>query len=45
MEIARHAGRILYFRDGCLIKDERVDKPFRASELLQEFSYEEGEVK
>lgn len=45
MEIARHAGRILYFRDGCLIKDERVDNSYCASELLQGFPGEEGEVK
>lgn len=35
MDIAQHTKRIVSFRDGMLIKDERVDKPLDAQELLQ----------
>ncbi|QSQ07855.1 putative ABC transporter ATP-binding protein YknY [Koleobacter methoxysyntrophicus] len=40
MEIARHAGRILHFRDGRLIKDERVERPNRAGDILKQLSGE-----
>jgi putative ABC transport system ATP-binding protein len=41
MEIARHAGRILHFRDGRLVKDERVERPNRAGDILKQLSGEE----
>jgi putative ABC transport system ATP-binding protein len=40
MEIARHAGRILHFRDGRLVKDERVERPNRAGDILKRLSGE-----
>jgi putative ABC transport system ATP-binding protein len=40
MEIARHAGRILHFRDGRLVKDERVERPNRAGDILKQLSGE-----
>lgn len=40
MEIARHAGRILHFRDGRLVKDERVERPNRADDILKQLSDE-----
>lgn len=40
MEIARHAGRILHFRDGRLVKDERVERPNRADDILKQLSGE-----
>lgn len=33
-DIARHASRVLHFRDGRLVKEERNDQPVRASEIL-----------
>ncbi|KYH33315.1 ABC transporter ATP-binding protein [Neomoorella mulderi] len=33
-DIACHAGRILHFRDGCLLKEEKVPRPLKARELL-----------
>ncbi|MDN5327342.1 MAG: putative transport system ATP-binding protein [Moorella sp. (in: firmicutes)] len=33
-DIASHAGRILYFRDGHLLKEEKVPRPLTARELL-----------
>lgn len=40
MEIARHAGRVLHFRDGRLVKDERVERPNRAGDILKRLSGE-----
>ena len=36
VEIARHAGRIIHFRDGVLVKDESVEHPLDARELLRQ---------
>jgi len=33
-EIGEHAGRVLNFRDGCLVKDEQVTNPIDAREYL-----------
>ncbi|MGE5417028.1 MAG: ABC transporter ATP-binding protein [Acidobacteriota bacterium] len=33
-EIAKHAQRIIYFRDGHLVKSEQVEKPLQAAEML-----------
>lgn len=33
-EIAQHAGRIVYFRDGRLVKDESLATPLQASQVL-----------
>jgi len=33
-EIGEHAGRIISFRDGRLVKDEKVEKPIEAREYL-----------
>lgn len=35
-EIAEHANRIIHFRDGRLVKDEKVEVPRRAEEVLQQ---------
>jgi len=34
-DIAQHAKRIVRFRDGRIVSDERVDHPLRAEEMLQ----------
>ncbi|HPF44843.1 MAG TPA: ABC transporter ATP-binding protein [Syntrophomonadaceae bacterium] len=36
-EIGRHAERIVYFRDGRLVKSENVDPPLDARQLLDEW--------
>lgn len=33
-DIAQHAKRIITFRDGCMIKDEKVEKPLDATDIL-----------
>ncbi len=42
-DIARFAGRILRFRDGRLIRDERIEQPEDAREALSGMSVERGE--
>lgn len=43
-EIARHAQRIVSFRDGKLVKAEQVADPLKASLLLEELSLAGGEA-
>lgn len=43
-EIAEHAGRILNFRDGRLTKDETVDRPVDASDVLKSLPVQEVAV-
>ncbi len=38
-DIARHARRVIYFRDGYLVKDEGVKQPIDARDLLQEAEF------
>jgi len=33
-DVARHAKRVVYVRDGCLVSDEKVDAPLLAAQLL-----------
>lgn len=41
-EIAAYAKRILQFKDGRLVKDERVEQPRQALEVLQQVGLQEG---
>lgn len=43
-EIASHAQRIIYFRDGKLVKTEQVANPVKATQLLAELTFAEGEA-
>ncbi|KKM12750.1 macrolide ABC transporter ATP-binding protein [Clostridiales bacterium PH28_bin88] len=43
-EIAEHAGRILNFRDGRLTKDETVDRPVDARDVLKSLPVQEVAV-
>lgn len=40
-EIAEHANRIIHFRDGRVVKDEKVEAPRRAEEILEQMGKEE----
>lgn len=42
-EIAAYADRTVQFKDGRLVKDERVHRPMVAQEALRQLSTEEGE--
>ena len=42
-EIAAYADRTVQFKDGRLVKDERVHRPIVAQEALRQLSAEEGE--
>ncbi|HWP96147.1 MAG TPA: hypothetical protein VN426_04795 [Syntrophomonadaceae bacterium] len=39
---ARHAQRIVHFRDGRLVKDENVEEPLDARQLLEEWLHKGG---
>ena len=41
-EIAQHAGRIVHFRDGRLVKSENVDQPLNAQHLLEDWLQQGG---
>lgn len=41
-EIGHHAERIVYFRDGCLVKNENVDTPLDARQFLNKWMEEKG---
>jgi len=43
-EIAQHAGRVLQFRDGYLVRDEIVANPVSARSILENMPLEEQEV-
>ena len=34
LDIAHHTERIIYLRDGLIIKEEKIDKPVNARETL-----------
>ena len=42
-DIASYAGRVVYFKDGRLVRDERVERPRRAQEDLADRPVEAGE--
>jgi len=35
LDIARHASRVIYLRDGIIFKEEKIDNPISAQEMLQ----------
>ncbi|ADY55962.1 Phosphonate-transporting ATPase [Syntrophobotulus glycolicus DSM 8271] len=41
-EIAQHAGRIVHFRDGSLVKNEKVESPLDARQLLEQWLQQGG---
>lgn len=43
MDVAMHTHRIIRFRDGCVVGDERVEKPRDAREVLASLPREEKE--
>lgn len=41
-EIAQHARRIVRFRDGCLVSDEKVEAPVKAQDMLAKWLQQGG---
>ena len=44
-EIASHAQRIIYFRDGKLVKTEQVANPAKATQMLAELTFAEEDAR
>lgn len=43
-EIAQHAEQIVYFRDGNLVKEEKVESPLDARQMLEQWLQQGGQV-
>jgi len=44
LDIARHASRVIYLRDGIIFKEEKVDNQINAQEMLQKMPKLEDEL-